>query len=78
VRIRWSEIAVASAARFVADQDGMHAINAAVTALARDPEPSGAFIRGAYRRLRVDDYRVLYKVEDDLITVVRVDRVLRN
>jgi len=76
VRLRWSEIAVASAARFVADQDGMHAINAAVAALVDDPGPSEAFIRGAYRRLRVGDYRVLYKVEGDLITVVRVDRIL--
>jgi mRNA-degrading endonuclease RelE of RelBE toxin-antitoxin system len=67
---------VASAARFIADQDGMHAINAAVIALADDPDPSEAFIRGAYRRLRVGYYRVLYKVEGDLITVVRVDRVL--
>lgn len=32
-------MAVASAARFTPDQDGMHAINAAVAALADDPEP---------------------------------------
>jgi mRNA interferase RelE/StbE len=76
VRLRWSEIAVASAARFVADQDGMHAINTAVAALADEPDPPGAFIRGAYRRLRVGDYRVLYRAEGDLITIVRVDRVL--
>jgi mRNA interferase RelE/StbE len=76
VRIRWSEIAVASAARFIADQDGMHAVNTAVAALTAEPDPPGAFIRGVYRRLRVGDYRVLYTVEGDLITVVRVDRVL--
>jgi mRNA-degrading endonuclease RelE of RelBE toxin-antitoxin system len=76
VRIRWSEIAVASAARFIADQDGMHAINTAVEALADEPDPPGAFIRGAYRRLRIGHYRVLYTVEGDLITVVRVDRVI--
>jgi mRNA-degrading endonuclease RelE of RelBE toxin-antitoxin system len=78
VRIRWSEIAVTSAARFIADQDGMRVINAAVVALADDPDPPEAFIRGAYRRLRVDDYRVLYRLDGDLITVVRVDRVTRN
>ena len=54
----------------------MDAINSAVVALADDPDPPGAFIRSAYRRLRVGDYRVLYAVEGDLITVVRVDRVL--
>jgi hypothetical protein len=59
VRIRWSEVAIASAARFTADQDGMHDINAAIAALADDPEPPGAFIRGSYRRLRVGAYRVM-------------------
>lgn len=75
MKIRWSEIAVESAARFVADQDGMRAINAAVAGLAADPDPPQAFVRGTYRRLRVGDYRVLYSVEGDLVTVVRVDRV---
>ena len=78
MRLRWSEIAVASAARFIADQDGMRAINASVAALADDPEPPEAFVRGAYRRLRVGDYRVLYTVDGDLITVVRVDRAAGN
>jgi mRNA interferase RelE/StbE len=68
-------MAVTSAARFTADQDGMHAINEAVAALADDPEPPEAFIRGSYRRLRVGNYRIMYSVEDDLVTVIRVDRV---
>jgi len=34
-----------------------------------------AFHRGGYHRLRVGRYRVVYIVEDDLITVERVDRV---
>jgi mRNA interferase RelE/StbE len=68
-------MAVASAARFTSDQDGIHAINAAVAALADDPEPPEAFIRGSYRRLRVGAYRVMYAVEDDQVTVIRVDRV---
>lgn len=53
----------------------MVAINSAVAALADDPNPPEAFIRGSYRRLRVGQYRVLYSVEGDLITVIRVDRV---
>jgi mRNA-degrading endonuclease RelE of RelBE toxin-antitoxin system len=32
--------------------------------------------RAGYRRLRVGAYRVLYEVEDDVITIVRVDRAL--
>jgi len=53
VKLRWSEVAVASAARFIADQDGMRAINAAVAGLVANPEPPEAFVRGTYRRLRV-------------------------
>jgi hypothetical protein len=63
VRIIWSQIAQATFVRFVADQAGMMAVNRAVEALADDPAPPGAFVRGAYRRLRVGPYRVLYEVE---------------
>ena len=45
------------------------------SALADDPAPPRAFLRGAYRRLRVGPYRVLYEVEGDPITIVRIDRV---
>jgi len=57
------------------DQDGMRAIGVAVARLAEDPCPPEAFHRGGYQRLRVGRYRVVYIVEDDLITVERVDRV---
>lgn len=56
------------------DQDGMRAISAAVVRLADNPYPPEAFHRGDYHRLRVGPYRVVYFVEDDLITVERVDR----
>ena len=75
MRIIWSEIAQATFIRFVADQAGLTAVNRAVDALADDPAPRGAFVRGAYHRLRVGPYRVLYEVEGDLITIVRIDRV---
>ena len=75
MRIIWSEIAQATFVRFMADQAGMMAVNHAVEALANDPAPLGAFVRGAYRRLRVGPYRVLYEVEGNLITIVRIDRV---
>jgi mRNA interferase RelE/StbE len=75
VRIIWSPIAQVTFVRFMADQAGVMAVNRAVEALADDPAPPGAFVRDAYRRLRVGRYRVLYEVEGDLITIVRVDRV---
>jgi mRNA interferase RelE/StbE len=67
-------MARASARRFMADQDGMRAIGAAVAALADDPLPAEGFHAGEYHRLRVFSYRVVYVIEDDLITVSRVDR----
>jgi mRNA-degrading endonuclease RelE of RelBE toxin-antitoxin system len=60
----------------MADQAGMRAVNQAVAALAKDPEPPEVFVRGSYRRLRVGAYRVLYEVEGDVIIVVRVDKIL--
>jgi mRNA-degrading endonuclease RelE of RelBE toxin-antitoxin system len=57
------------------DQAGMHAIVAAVASLADDPYPARGFHRGDWHRLRVGSYRVLYAVEGELITVIRVDRV---
>ena len=59
----------------MADQDGMRAIGAAIAQLAGNPYPPEAFHRGDYHRLRVGLYRVAYIVEDDLITIERVDRV---
>lgn len=67
-------MARASARRYMDDQDGMHAMGTAVAALALDPYPPDGFHRGEYHRLRVGRFRVVYVVEDDSITVERVDR----
>jgi hypothetical protein len=42
---------------------------------AENPYPPEAFHRGDYHRLRAGPLRVVNFVEDDLITVERVDRV---
>jgi mRNA-degrading endonuclease RelE of RelBE toxin-antitoxin system len=57
------------------DQDGMRAVGVAIAALADDPYPAEGFHRGRYHRLRCGPYRVLYVIDDDVITVERVDRV---
>jgi hypothetical protein len=62
-------MARASARRYMADQDGMRAIGAAVEALSDDPLSGTAFHAWEYHRLRVGSYRVIYMVEADLITV---------
>jgi mRNA-degrading endonuclease RelE of RelBE toxin-antitoxin system len=76
VKIEWSPAARVSAHRYISDQDGMQAIGVAVSALAADPNPSAAFVRGDYRRLKVGSYRIMYVVEVDVITIERVDRVI--
>jgi hypothetical protein len=58
------------------DQDGMRAIGAAVSVLAVDPNPPDAFIRDDCRRLRVGACPIMHVVEDDLITIERVDLVV--
>ena len=58
------------------DQAGMRAVGVAVAALADDPDPLEAFIRGDYRRLRAGRYRIMYVVEKDLITIERVDHIV--
>lgn len=73
--IFWSPAAVTSARRYMEDQDGMHAIGAAIADLAREPYPLEGFHRGDYHRVRVGPYRVVYVVEVDRITIMRVDRV---
>ena len=77
MRIEWTPSAVASARRYLTDQAGMHAIGAAIAALADDPYPSppDGFHRGRYHRLRVGQYRIMYVVDDDVTTVERVDHL---
>lgn len=75
MKIEWSPAAKASAARFMRDQDGMRRLLAAIDLLADDPRPPEAFVRGEYHRLRVGPYRVMYLVQDQLVTVDHVDRI---
>ena len=57
------------------DREGIRAIGATVAALAGDPYPAGAFHRGAYHRLRVGRYRIVYEVDEDAIMAGRAGRV---
>jgi mRNA-degrading endonuclease RelE of RelBE toxin-antitoxin system len=43
---------------------------------ADDPYPRQGFHRGRYHRLRVGQYRILYVVDRDVITIERVDLVV--
>jgi len=74
VRVEWLPTARASARRYLTDQAGMRAIGTAVAQLPADPYPPEAFRWGEVLRLRVGPYRIMYTVEGDLITILRVDR----
>lgn len=77
MKVEWTSAAVASARRYMHDQDDMRAIGEAVAALADDPcpPPPAGFHRGRYHRLRTGIYRIMSVVDDDMITVERVDRL---
>jgi mRNA-degrading endonuclease RelE of RelBE toxin-antitoxin system len=75
VRAEWSPRAVTTASRFLEDADGMRTVVAALDALAADPYPADSFRWGDMFRLRSGRYRIMYVVENDLITIERVDRV---
>ncbi len=78
MKIEWAPVAVASARRYLHDQDGMRAVGVAVAALADDPYPPplAGFHRGRYHRLHAGDYRIMYVIDADVITVERVDRLI--
>lgn len=75
MRVEWSPRAITTASRFLADTSGMTAVMTALDALTWDPYPAESFRWGDMIRLRVGRYRIMYVVEDDLITIDRVDRV---
>jgi mRNA interferase RelE/StbE len=77
VSIEWTPAAVASARRYIHDQPGVRAFGAAIAALADDPypDPPAGFHRGRYHRLRAGDYRIMYVVDADVVTIERVDRL---
>jgi mRNA interferase RelE/StbE len=62
-----------------ANPDGAKQVAQAVAALAEDPQPAGSaeLGRSGYRRLRFDNYRVLYQVvtHRDAVDVVNVGAI---
>ena len=76
MRVEWSIAARISARRYLAGQPGMRAVATAVSSLAVNPNPPEAFIRGSYRRLKAGACRVMYVLDDDVVTIEQVDRVI--
>jgi mRNA-degrading endonuclease RelE of RelBE toxin-antitoxin system len=75
VKAEWSPRAIATASRFLEDRTGLEEVLAAVDALTAGPCPPEAFRWGDIYRLHAGRYRIMYVVEDDVITIQRVDRV---
>jgi mRNA interferase RelE/StbE len=64
--------ALDAAARFLAeDPAGLAKVLDAIDELAHDPRPMGSTAYGPdMRRLRVDDYRVLYAIESEAVRIL--------
>jgi mRNA interferase RelE/StbE len=76
VIVEWSERALAAVSRYLDDPAGLTVAIDAADALAADPEPGGSVRWGpSWRRLHVGRYRIVYAIDDELITVHRLDRV---
>ena len=62
------------------DGQGVKRIAQTVSALAADPCPAASSALGGtnFRRLRLDDYRVLYEVAEETVYVMHVGRVPRR
>ncbi|WP_406401525.1 type II toxin-antitoxin system RelE/ParE family toxin [Streptomyces sp. NBC_00879] len=72
-QIIWRLRATDTARRFLKDDpDGLRQVYAAVDLLADDPRPSGSAEYGSpnLRRLHVGQYRVMYEITDETITIV--------
>jgi len=70
--IIWEPLATNAAVRFLKDDPvGLAAVYEAVDALAEAPRPSNSTAYGLdVRRLRIDDYRVLYVIDDKVIHIL--------
>jgi mRNA-degrading endonuclease RelE of RelBE toxin-antitoxin system len=62
----------------VTDPEGARHIARRIAALAAEPRPEGSSSLGEtdFRRLRLDQYRVLYEVTPDSVRVMHVGRAL--
>lgn len=72
-QIIWRLRATDTATHFLKDDpDGLRQVFAAVDLLADDPRPSGSAEYGSpnLRRLHVGQYRVMYEIADETITIV--------
>lgn len=73
--------ALNQAAGFLADDpDGLRKVLQAIDDLVTEPRPADSFPFGSpdLRRLRVDRYRVLYRIQEDVISVGHISRTTRT
>ncbi|MEF9915427.1 MULTISPECIES: type II toxin-antitoxin system RelE family toxin [unclassified Streptomyces] len=70
--IIWEAEATGAAVRFLKDDsEGLIALYDAVDGLAKEPRPANSTpFGGTYRRLRVGNYRILYRINDDVVRIL--------
>jgi mRNA interferase RelE/StbE len=75
-RVIFNESVSLSLSKYLDDRAVLRAVLDAIDALADDPHPAGSVPWGpALARLHVGRYRILYTIDEALITVERVDRI---
>ncbi|MER8069019.1 type II toxin-antitoxin system RelE/ParE family toxin [Streptomyces sp. NPDC094034] len=70
--IHWRDSALKAADRFMADDPvGLLQVFASLDLLAQEPRPDGSFAYGSpdIRRVQVGLYRLIYEIEDAVITI---------
>ncbi|RDG32836.1 type II toxin-antitoxin system RelE family toxin [Streptomyces corynorhini] len=70
--IHWREAALKGADRFMVDDPaGLLQVFASVDLLAHEPRPDGSFAYGSpdLRRIQIGLYRVIYEIDDAVITI---------
>lgn len=80
LRLICDEGAINQAAGFLADDPaGVRGMLEAIDRLAADPRPAESFPYGSpdLRRLHAGRYRVMYRIEGDVITVWHIGRLSR-
>lgn len=76
MKVTWSDKGKAAWPAYAHDREGWGAVLAATRALEHDPLPASGEHHDEYHRLHVGPYRVHYVIDDEGITIQRVDKVL--
>jgi mRNA interferase RelE/StbE len=79
--VHWRDTALKAADSFMADDpDGLLQVFTSVDLLAQEPRPEGSFMYGSpdLLRIQIGWYRVVYEIEDAVVTITVMHLGRRN